>query len=144
MRWLLSLLLSAGSVLAYYDAGTATLLGDPLHLSVEPTYSQHDPESTERIQIPKSLTTEVATITSKPNGGHEIFYSIYYMKTTDSEKAPTKIHKGIFKRGVFADEPQLPTCVPCDGYDRLTSTPIRITTGFSGKPSCSTIPYNVR
>ncbi|KPI43244.1 uncharacterized protein AB675_6682 [Cyphellophora attinorum] len=131
MDWLLLLLFCAWSQ-AYYDAGSLTHYGlhdgagsyAPLSELLEPTQAI--------AWNPTSLETALASITEAPEGHHEIFYSIYY---TDKQKG-LKIGKGVFKRGVFAEDPPIfPTCKDCDAASRCTNSPTAFTSTVSTTPA---------
>jgi hypothetical protein len=130
MTWRLLLLFCAWSQ-AYYDAGSLTHYG--LHDGAG-SYAPFSelPEPTQAIAWePTSLETALASITEAPEGHHEIFYSIYY---TDKQKG-LKIGKGVFKRGVFAEDPPIfPTCKDCDAASRCTNSPTAFTSTVSTTP----------
>lgn len=139
----LSLLLLGSGIHAYFDAGEATIPA-----AIE-TFIPTIPHHLSRLEYAtvtfgaNALISAVAPlVTAKPNGGYETYYSMHYNRGAPAQR--DRLGKGIFKRGVFADDPPFPTCTPCDGSGSASITrTFNGSTTFSSAPECTTIPYNV-
>lgn len=139
MSLFLSLLLFMTSLFhgthAYVDFGYSTLALEALYL---PTPRPNQlPEGLDlRHQILPSMITAVApSVTIAANGTRETLYSLHYHQYF----IKTRQGKGLFKRGVFANDPPISTCTPCGriGSSSRTST----TSTFT--QSCTTHTYDV-
>ena len=91
---------------------------------------------------PSMITAIAPSMAIMGQGFAAIEYSIHF----NNRAAPRHQHgQGIFKRGVFANDPPLSTCQSCDANGRPIGTAATSYsgTGFTSTP-CSTIPYSVR
>ena len=133
-------LLSASSI-AFYDVGDVTI---PTTTAYVRTIPHHlSPTDYELWTQPKpSMITAIAPSMALMGQNYAgVEYSIHFA----NRAAPHhKQGHGIFKRGVFANDPPLSTCQSCDSNGRPIATP---TTSYSATNStsipCSTIPYSV-
>lgn len=114
---------------AYVDFGTQTLLSVSYF---DPTVRPHQLPTDLRQEILPSMITAVSPIiTMAPNGSSDTSYSLHYHDLFKK----TKEGRGIFKRGVFANDPPFSTCRQC-GVD--TASYSSTTTG-----TCVTKTYHV-
>ena len=129
-------------VSAYLDHGDATRPRFEVHI---PTIPHHllQPDHASATVPAQSLISAIAPlVTEAPHGGRQTLYSMYYNR--GAVEAQQRIGKGLFKRGVFADDPPFPTCLQCDiGGAGSFTRPFSSGTASSGEPECKTIPYNV-
>ncbi|EXJ83098.1 hypothetical protein A1O1_06716 [Capronia coronata CBS 617.96] len=120
---------------AFVDLGYSTLPYEPLHV---PTPRPHQlPSGTDlRYELLPSMITAVApSITISSNGTRETLYSLHYHHYFSK----TRQGKGLFKRGVFASDPPIATCTPCDGSgSSITAS----STTASTTASCTTHQYH--
>ncbi|KIW39767.1 uncharacterized protein PV06_08352 [Exophiala oligosperma] len=120
----------------YVDFGDATLpFNEPLLIpTLRPNQLPIDHDL--RFEILPSMITAVApSITVAPNGTRETVYSLHYHHYFSK----TRQGRGLFKRGVFANDPPVSTCTPCGGA--VSSSAPSGTT--SSVLSCTTHTYLV-
>lgn len=115
---------------AYVDFGTETLIS-PSYF--DPTPIPHQLPTDLRQEVFPSMITAVSpTITIAPNGTREMLYSLHYH---DLFKR-TREGRGVFKRGVFADDPPFSTCRQCGGDNSASGS-------STTTSSCTVITYHV-
>ncbi|KEF58398.1 uncharacterized protein A1O9_06324, partial [Exophiala aquamarina CBS 119918] len=94
---------------AYVDFGTETII---ISSYFHPTPIPHQLPTDLRQELHPSMITAVSpAVTIAANGTREMLYSLHYH---DLFKR-TRQGRGIFKRGVFANDPPISTCKPCGG-----------------------------
>ena len=125
----------------YHDHGDATVLITTPY--VPPIPHHLSPTHYELYTKPRpSMITAVApSMAIMGHGFSALEYSIHFQ----NQAAPRHQQgQGIFKRGVFASDPPLSTCLQCDSNGRPITPPSTTIngTGFSSTP-CTTIPYSV-
>lgn len=137
------LLLWAAETSAYLNHGDATLPKFHEHIPTIPHHLSRREYARVTAANPSLIVAIAPLVTAKPHGGHETLYSMYYNRgAVDGQK---RMGKGLFKRGVFADDPPFPTCTQCGpggGTGGTTST-FNGSTSVSSEPECKTIPYFV-
>ncbi|KAL2405669.1 hypothetical protein ABEF95_005679 [Exophiala dermatitidis] len=120
---------------AFVDFGYSTLPNEPLHLPTPKPY-QLPKDSDLRFEILPSMITAVApSITIAANGTRETLYSLHYHHYFSK----TRQGKGLFKRGVFANDPPIATCTPCGG---AVSTGNSSSSSTTPTASCTTHYYH--
>ncbi|KIW14316.1 hypothetical protein PV08_07098 [Exophiala spinifera] len=118
----------------YVDFGATTLPFNGPILVPTPRPNQLPIDHDFRFEILPSMITAVApSITIAPNGTREIVYSLYYHQYFSK----TRQGRGLFRRGVFANDPPISTCTPCGGA--VSSSGPSGTT--SSSISCTTHAY---
>lgn len=128
---------------AYLNHGDATLPKIERHIPTIPHHLSRPQYARATGAAPSLISAIAPLVTQAPDGERMTLYSMYYNR--GAVEAQQRVGKGIFKRGVFADDPPFPTCSPCgdfDGSEGLTST-FNGSTSSRGEPECKTIPYNV-
>jgi hypothetical protein len=137
-----SLLIWSLGANAYLDHGDATI---PRIEDYIPTIPHHlaQPDWASVTGAGHSLISAIAPLTTPaPDGRRQTLYSVYYNR--GAIEAQQRVGKGVFKRGVFADDPPFPTCLDCGiGGTGSFTRPFSSRTASSGAPECKTIPYNV-
>ena len=127
--------------LAFHDVGDVTIPTAPpvpytasLPRHVASTlYEQWD-------RPPPSMITAIApSMAMMANGEAVLQYSIHFHNHAAGQH---QLGQGIFKRGVFANDPPLSTCQQCSNGTPLPHSVTFNQTGFTSIP-CSTIPYSV-
>jgi hypothetical protein len=88
---------------------------------------------------PSMITAVAPSMALLGNDRFAMEYSIHFVQQGQENHQQDW---DIFKRGVFASDPPLPTCVTCDGAGKpVTST--SVSNSNSSSIPCSTIPYSV-
>jgi hypothetical protein len=122
-------------VCGYVDFGDATLPFEPLLIPTpRPNQLPHDYDLRYEI-LPSMITAVAPSITLAPNGTRETIFSLHYHHYFTK----TRQGRGLFKRGVFANDPPISTCTPCGGAATSSST----STTRTSTASCTTHTYDV-
>lgn len=107
---------SSPGTYAYVDFGVETFLSASVF---DQTARPHQlPTDLRQELLPSMITAVSPSITLASNGTRETVYSLHYHKFFQR----TRQGRGIFKRGVFANDPPISTCKPCGGSGDATST----------------------
>ena len=135
------LALLAASALAFYDAGDATIYTTtPAYVPTAPHHllpTAYEPWTKAR---PSMITAIAPSMALMGHGVPALEYSVHF---NNPAAARHQHGHGLFKRGVFANDPPLSTCQQCDNNGRPITSPSGLNgTGFTSTP-CSTIPYSV-
>lgn len=122
---------SSSGTYAYVDFGVETFLRTSIF---DPTAAPHQlPTDLRQELLPSMITAVSPAVTIAPNGTRETVYSLHHHRLFQR----TRQGRGIFKRGVFANDPPISTCRPCGGSGNATSVSSTTTS------SCITKTYHV-
>ena len=124
------------SVYTYIDFGAATLPLATAHIPTIP-HRWHPQDQTAHIAGTAMITAIAPSLSVLQNGVLETYYSMHFQNQVPRDG----VGKGVFKRGVFADDPPFPTCEACDANGNALNPYTRASSvGATGAPSCSIIP----